>query len=121
MLTIWVEMLTFSMSFGAAGSRSLGSGSCSPSFVGVSPGRLFFFSLDVGGCRRDCDCPGCTYKPRISRHERTTPKSGYARLNLIVFNSRGARKAPNGLMRALEPTFTALIGFPQRRKDAKAN
>src|SRR5688572_24399629 len=92
MLTIWVEMLTFSMSFGAAGSRSLGSGSCSPSFVGVSPGRLFFFSLDVGGCRRDCDCPGCTYKPRISRHERTTPKSGYARLNLIVFNSRGSEE-----------------------------
>jgi len=23
----------------------------------VSPGRLFFFSLLVGGCRRDCDQP----------------------------------------------------------------
>src|SRR5262245_55645839 len=84
MLTICVEMLTFSRSCGLVGSRSFGSGSCSPSFGGVSPGRLFFFSLEVGGCRRDCDKLGFTHNPRISRHERTIPKSGYARLNFIV-------------------------------------
>src|ERR671914_2627933 len=96
--TIWVEMLTFSISCGLAGSRSRGRGSCSPSFAGVSPGRLFFFSFDVGGCRRDCDNPGGTFKPRISRHASAIPINGYDRLNLIVFNSRGQARKVEGLV-----------------------
>src|SRR5688572_8350205 len=93
MFTIWVEMVTFSRSCGLTGSRSFGRGSCSPSFVGVvSPGRLFFFSLEVGGCRRDCDKPGFTYNPRINKQARTIPKSGYARLNFIVQLPRTRRK-----------------------------
>src|SRR6266496_4995135 len=54
-LTMLVEMLTFSMSPGLAGVKSGGNGSWgfSPSFPGS--GLLFFFSLVVGGWRRDCD------------------------------------------------------------------
>src|SRR3954463_9459857 len=93
MLTICVEMLTFSRSCGFVGSMSFGSGSCSPSLVGaVGSGRLFFFSFEVGGSRRDCDNPGITHRPRISKQERRIPKSGYARLNLIVQLPRKRRK-----------------------------
>src|SRR5215213_3028838 len=92
-------MLTFSMSCGLAGSRSLGSGSCpcSPGFV-VSLGRLFFLSLEVGGWRLDCDHPGLTFAPS-SNNESATPKSGYKRLNLIVSTPEGhkrGRLAPAG-------------------------
>src|SRR5678815_2262745 len=100
MLTICVEMLTFSRSCClVGGSRSFGSGSwpCSPGF-GVSPGRLFFFSLEVGGWRLDCDHPGLILAPS-SNNESAIPRSGYERLNLIISHSRRTKRgrlAPAG-------------------------
>src|SRR5262249_52186640 len=86
MLTMLVEMETFSMSCGLVGTMSGGTGSClSPSFC-PSPGRLFFFSFDDGGWRRDCENPGM-HIPVTSNTERATAKKGYNRLNFIVFDA----------------------------------
>src|SRR5438045_406941 len=81
-------MLTFSMSCGLVGVRSGGSGCCWSPGLGVSPGRLFFFSLVVGGCRRDCDQPIFTFDP-INSSERTIPITGYDLLNLISSTPEG--------------------------------
>src|SRR5215212_4033823 len=91
MLTICVVMATFSMSWGLVGVRSGGSGSCWSPCLGVSPGRLFFFSLLVGGCRRDCDQPGLTFTA-INNRERAIAKSEYDRLNLIVSTPEGHKR-----------------------------
>src|SRR5829696_3126375 len=84
-------MATFSMSWGLVGVRSGGSGSCWSPCLGVSPGRLFFFSLLLGGCRRDCDQPGLTFTP-INNRERAIAKSEYDRLNLIVSTPEGHKR-----------------------------
>src|SRR5215813_14940659 len=69
---------------------SFGSGSwSSPGFVSV--GRLFFFSLDVGGWRLDCDHPVLTLAPS-SINESATAKKRYERLNLINFDSEGHKR-----------------------------
>src|SRR5689334_24269561 len=84
MLTMLVEIETFSRSCGLVGTMSGGTGSCvsSPGFC-PSPGRLFFFSFDVGGWRRDCEKPGMQ-TPITSKTERATAKNAYNRLSLIV-------------------------------------
>src|SRR6185369_7444721 len=78
---------------GLAGSMSLGRGSWlgSPGFV--SPGRLFFFSLEVGGWRLVWDHPGLTLAPSSS-NESATAKKRYERVNLIVIRlpTTSARK-----------------------------
>src|SRR6185369_11888924 len=82
MLTIWVEIETFSRSCGLVGTMSVGTGSCS-SFC-PSAGRLFFLSFEVGGWRRDCEKVG-TFKPSTISIERATAKNTYRRLIFIVF------------------------------------
>ena len=47
---------------------------CSPGLA-VSPGRLFFFSLEVGGWRLDCDHPGLILAPS-SNNESAIAKNG---------------------------------------------
>src|ERR1044071_3290268 len=91
MLTICVVVTTFSMSCGLVGSMSLGIGSCWPSPGFVSLGRLFFFSLELGGRRLDCDHPVLTLAPS-SNNESATAKNGYERLILINFDSEGHKR-----------------------------
>src|ERR1700754_608981 len=75
------------MSCGLVGTMSCATGSCSPGF-GASPGRLFFFSLDVGGWRRDCEKPGIIM-PITSNTERDKAKNAYIRLDFIVLTPEG--------------------------------
>src|SRR6185436_11110696 len=70
---------------------SLGRGSWLGSSGLVSPGRLFFFSLDVGGWRLDCDHPELTLAPS-SNNESATAKNRYERLNLIISTPVGHKR-----------------------------
>src|SRR6185436_11098571 len=78
---------------------SLGRGSWLGSPGLVSPGRLFFFSLDVGGWRLDCDHPGLTLAPS-SNNESATAKKRYERVNLII-NRLPTTKSEEGRYPAL--------------------
>jgi len=57
----------------SGGSGSSGFSPCCP----VSVGRLFFFSVDVGGWRRDC--PSTPLRPTLASKEKMTIEAKDAR------------------------------------------
>src|ERR1700730_12180405 len=73
------------MSFGGFAERSGGKGSCcfSPSFSG-SPGRLFFFSLVVGGCLRDWEKARFALVPTRNANTSTKLKNERKDLSTLI-------------------------------------
>jgi hypothetical protein len=57
---------------------------------------LFFFSFEVGGCRRDCEKLG-TFRPRTISIDRAIDKNRYKRLFIILYSQSDA--LASGLMR----------------------